>query len=214
VFLAELGDKDPTGPPCCWPLNPAGPAWVFRRGLALALICSQGLGGRCCWALVGLRAAAQRLERISATARLVSLGPLAGLPGQPRDGSARTPKLDSSATYRSWPSSLLTGFSPKLGDKTQLTIVTISGTTSNPIAVFAAARGPWCSPACWVPTPGFPFHLFLRCPQLAASLGFLLSAPADHSSRNRRFVGVCFITPLSLGIAARPGFQGPCLLSF
>jgi len=74
----------------------AGPCW-FARGLPSPWICSSLVGG--CGALVGLLAAAQRLERDFPTAD-GSLGLWLGLPGQASDCSAANSEtLDSIATF-------------------------------------------------------------------------------------------------------------------
>ncbi|APD47279.1 TMEM165/GDT1 family protein [Synechococcus sp. CS-602] len=73
-------------------------------------------------------------------------------------------------------STFLTVFLAELGDKTQLTIVTISGTTSNPIAVFVGSSGALVLASLLGAYAGGSLSTLIPADalQLAASLGFLL----------------------------------------
>lgn len=53
-------------------------------------------------------------------------------------------------------STFATVFLAELGDKTQLAIVTISGTSSRPGAVFAGSSAALVLASCWGPPPAGP----------------------------------------------------------
>jgi putative Ca2+/H+ antiporter (TMEM165/GDT1 family) len=73
-------------------------------------------------------------------------------------------------------STFLTVFLAELGDKTQLTIVTISGTTPNPLAVFVGSCGALVLASLLGAAAGGSLSSIIPpdALQLAASLGFLI----------------------------------------
>ncbi len=73
-------------------------------------------------------------------------------------------------------STFLTVFVAELGDKTQLTIVSISGTTPNPLAVFLGSAGALVLASLLGALAGGSLSTLIPADslQLAASLGFLV----------------------------------------
>jgi putative Ca2+/H+ antiporter (TMEM165/GDT1 family) len=136
VFLAELGDK--TQLAALLLSAQSGQPLVVFAGASLALICSSLVGvvlGRWLARLL----APELLERLAGILMVV-LG--LWLVGQAILDLAQLQLRPTASPRPAGLHLLATVFLAELGDKTQLAIVTISGTSSRPGAVFAGSAQP------------------------------------------------------------------------